>query len=75
MRAIAVRADYKQIIDIADDASLTSSSMTTATSASTLTTSSALHIETRKRLMGKMKPKKYGDRINTAISDPDGKML
>jgi F420-dependent methylenetetrahydromethanopterin dehydrogenase len=31
-----------------------------------------LRIETRKWLAGKMKPKKYGDKVHTEISDPDG---
>lgn len=33
---------------------------------------SRLRIDARKWLAGKMKPKKYGDKMHTEISDPDG---
>ena len=33
---------------------------------------SALRIEARKWLLGKMKPKVYGDKIQTEVSGPDG---
>ena len=34
-----------------------------------------LRVETRKWFAAKMQPKKYGDRQNLALSDPDGKRL
>lgn len=34
-----------------------------------------LQIDTRMRMAGKLKPKKYGDKVDTTISNPDGTPL
>ncbi len=36
---------------------------------------SRLRVDTRLKMLARMNPKKYGERINQAISDPDGKAL
>jgi hypothetical protein len=36
---------------------------------------SRLRVDTRLKMLARMNPKKYGERVNQALSDPDGKAL
>ncbi len=76
VRAMAVRADYmaEQLIDIADDAShdiFVDDEGNERVNFDNIQRAK-LRIETRKWLMGKMKPKKYGDKITNEHTGADG---
>jgi hypothetical protein len=76
VRAMAARADYmgEQIIDIADDS--TGDTFVDDDGNERVNFDniqrSKLRIETHKWLMGKMKPKKYGDKITNEHIGPNG---
>jgi hypothetical protein len=82
-RACEDRQDslFEQCLEIADDSSLDTKTIKRRDGREMdvcdkeWVARSKLRVESRVRMLGKMNPKKYGERLNTAISDPDGKAL
>ena len=73
-RAREDQADYlaDQILDIADDGGADLIEGTTKVNWENVQRSK-LRVDARKWVAAKLKPKRYGDRVENVITDPDGK--
>ena len=78
-RAKEEQADLliEEMIDISDDGSndfmtIVKGDMEYESENKEVTNRSKLRVETRKWIASKLKPKKYGDKIQTEVSGPDG---